>query len=461
VTRVVCAAAILAVVAGAARADARTWTVGGRSADFPLIGPAIRAAADGDTIEIRRGVYREDLVIDRRLTLRGLDRPVLIGTGMGTVVEIRAAGVEVRGLVIEGSGTGLTNMMDAGVHVMGNGNRVADNVMRRVFYGVVVIDASDNEISGNDIEGLGDLPFGRRGDGVYAFRAPGTQIVRNRIGGMRDGIYFQHAPRGVAEANLVERSRYGLHDMFSDGARIAFNTFRLSSVGATVMNSTRVTILGNRFERNRGVASVGLTVKHCDDSLVEDNLIAGNARGALIDGSFDNRFVSNRFAFNDTAVSLFSSAERNVFVSNVFDRNWSDVVITGGGSDTRWSENGRGNWWSRYRGFDFDGDGVGEAPHRPLGLFEKLEGRQAAVRLFLHSPAALALDLTAGFAPVRQAVTDPFPLSAPGTGTAREAAGQTGPTTTRRAPVAGVLALVGVATILTGGVRRRGHPCFE
>ena len=50
----------------AARAEARTWTVGGPGADFPLIAPAIAAATAGDVIRVRGGVYREDLVLDKR-----------------------------------------------------------------------------------------------------------------------------------------------------------------------------------------------------------------------------------------------------------------------------------------------------------------------------------------------------------------------------------------------------------
>jgi len=59
------------------------------------------------------------------------------------------------------------------------------------------------------------------------------------------------------------------------------------------------------------------------------------------------------------------------------------------------SFDGRGNYWSRYRGFDFDGDGIGETPHPVVGAFERLEGANAAARLFLQSPAAAGLDLAA------------------------------------------------------------------
>ena len=323
------------LVLHAARAQARTWTVGAPGADFPLIAPAIAAAAAGDNIVVRGGVYREDLILDKRLEIIGEGRPTLFGTGLGSVVTIVAPGCKLSGFSIEGSGTGGSNEMDAAVQVRSNGNRIVDNRLRRVFYGVVVADATHNEIADNDIQGFRDLAFGRRGDGIYLYRAPENFVARNHVSGERDGIYFQYAARGRAVDNVVSDSRYGLHDMFSDDAVIARNTFRDSVVGANIMNSRRIRIEGNRIMRNRGVPGIGLTLKDCDDSTVSNNRILENARGLLIDGSASNRFRDNAFRANDTAVTLFSSAEHNVFGGNAFVDNWSDVVLNGRDSGTR------------------------------------------------------------------------------------------------------------------------------
>ena len=114
--------------------------------------------------------------------------------------------------------------------------------------------------------------------------------------------------------------------MFSDDVVIARNTFADSVVGANVMNSRRIRVERNRILRNRGVPGIGLTLKDCDDSTVRENEIVGNARGLLLDGSSANTFIGNRFDSNDTAVSLFSSAEGNTFGGNQFVGNWSDVV---------------------------------------------------------------------------------------------------------------------------------------
>jgi len=390
----VCAAAILLVLISST-AHARTWTVGAAGADFPFIAPAIAAASSGDVIRVQGGVYREDLIVDKRLAIVGESSPTIFGTGLGTVVTIVAPACELNGFTIEGSGIGQTNEMDAGIQVLSNGNRIVNNVLRRVFYGIVVADARHNEIADNEIHGLRDLPFGQRGDGIYLYRAPENFIARNIVAGERDAIYFQYAPRGRAVDNTVSDSRYGLHDMFSDDTVIARNLFSDSAVGANIMNSRRIRIEGNRMQRNRGVPGVGLTLKDCDESIVRGNTVAGNSRGLLLDGSSTNRFKDNVFQDNDTAVTLFSSAERNAFGGNQFSGNWSDLVLSGRDSATTWTMDGRGNYWDRYRGFDFDGDGIGDSAHPLLGAFERVEGANPAARLFLQSPAAAGLELAA------------------------------------------------------------------
>lgn len=403
------------VLLAAPEASARVWTVGPHDADFPLIGPAIAASAPYDEIRIRKAVYREDLVVTHPLLIVAEEGAVLFGTGRGTIVSIAAAGCELRGLTIEGTGTGTTNEMDAAIRITSSGNRVVANRIRRAFYGIVVAGASDNVIERNEIAGLPSEPFGRRGDGIYLYRSPRNRIARNIITGMRDAIYLQYAPGGAVEQNIVEDSRYGLHDMFSDGTRITNNVFRRSSVGANLMNSGRLLLAGNEFSHNRGITAVGLALKDCDRSDVRSNRFVANAKAVQLDGSSNNEFSGNQFIENDIAVRLASSAESNRFSENEFSGNWSDVVESGRGNSTEWTVDGIGNRWSRYDGFDFDGDGVGEAPYSLGRPFEIVESRNPSARLFLQSPAAGALALVARLSPVSGGMVDERPLVSPAT----------------------------------------------
>ena len=410
--RLVPLVAAVALLASPLPVEGRVWIVGRGNTDFPLIAPAIAAAAEGDEIRVHSGVYREDLVIGRRISIVGDGNPVLFGTGRGTVIDVQADGCEIRGLTIDGTGVGATNQMDAAIRLSSNRNVVAGNVMRRVFYGVVVAGGADNTIADNHIEGLLDRPFGRRGDGIYVYRGPRNVIVRNRIVGQRDAIFLQYSHGDRVEANVITASRYGLHDMFSDDTVIRGNAFRQSLVGANLMNSRRLVLDHNEFAHNRGVTAVGLALKDCDASTISDNRFVRNARGLQLDGSSINTFFRNQFFQNDTAVRLQANAERNVFSRNSFQQNWSDVVESGGESSTAWSHERAGNRWSSYAGFDFDGDGIGEAAHPLLRPFERIEGANEIARLYLQSPAAGALALVArSAARPDSASADPFPIA--------------------------------------------------
>jgi nitrous oxidase accessory protein len=318
---------------------------------------------------------------------------------------------EIRGLIIDGTGVGRGNEMDAAIRVTAHRNLIVGNRIRRAFYGIVIAGGSGNVVQDNTIEGLINIPFGRRGDGIYVYRSTNNHIAGNRISAMRDAIYFQYAPGGIVERNQVSESRYGLHDMFSDGTSITNNEFRSSAVGANLMNSKGLTLRGNRFIQNRGISAIGLALKDCDGALIADNRFAGNGRGLQLDGASNNRLIGNEFLQNDVAIRIVANTESNVFSRNVFAGNWNAVVAGGRGSTNRWASGGIGNEWSGYAGFDFDGDGVGELPHPLAGPFEQVESRNPFARLFLQSPAAGALALAARLSAAPAELTDPFPIT--------------------------------------------------
>ena len=74
-------------------------------------------AAPGATIEVAAGTYAGDLVIDRPVRLVGHGRPLLVGSGAGSVVRIRAADVTIEGFDIDGRGGGDLGRDSSGIHV--------------------------------------------------------------------------------------------------------------------------------------------------------------------------------------------------------------------------------------------------------------------------------------------------------------------------------------------------------
>ncbi len=58
---------------------------------------------------------------------------------------------------------------------------------------------------------------------------------------------------------------------------------------------------------------------------------------------------------------------------------------------TDWADAEGGNYWSRYRGYDLDHDGLGDVPFSIQNVFQVLESKVPEVRFYLLSPAAEVL----------------------------------------------------------------------
>jgi nitrous oxidase accessory protein len=129
-------------------------------------------------------------------------------------------------------------------------------------------------------------------------------------------------------------------------------------------------------------------------------------------------FRGNVFAYNDVALGLMPSVRNNQFTGNSFFDNVEQVAVFGGG-DLRgngFTVDGVGNYWSDYRGYDADGNGVGDVTHKSQSLFENLMDREPRLRLFLFSPAQQAVELASRAFPVvkpRLRATDTAPLMRP------------------------------------------------
>jgi nitrous oxidase accessory protein len=357
---------------------------------FPTVTSALRAAADGDVIRVRAGVYREgELLVDRSVSLIGEGWPVLDGGGEHTVLRVTADGVRIRGFVLRGAGASHVRE-NAAIRFhevrgcVADGNRLEEN-----FFGIYLSKTTDCVVYGNVI-----VASGRReatsGNGIHLWNARGTRIERNSVRGHRDGIYVEFSRGGVLSDNRSrENLRYGLHFMFSDDNEYRDNLFRHNGAGAAVMYSKNVLMTGNRFEDNWGAAAYGLLLKEITDSRITGNRFRGNTVGIYAEGVARVSVDGNDFRRNGWAVRILSNARENRFTGNNFVDNTFDVS-----TNTRRNPNHfAGNYWSRYAGWDLDRDGTGDVGHRPVRLFSLVAERQPAAMVLLRSLFVDLLDL--------------------------------------------------------------------
>ncbi len=383
-------------------ADAVSLGVSRHGSRFRTVGEALRSARPGDTIQVSEGLYEGNLILDRTVTLEGKGKPVIRGTGADSTITVTAPACTIRGFVIEHCGSELQTE-DSGILLRSDKNRIEDNELRDILYGIYLYHSSGNEILRNTIRGRTYLESGERGAGLHLWDSPDNTIEDNTISEARDGLYIQSSPGNVLRRNRVRNLRYGLHFMFSDRNTFEDNVFAYCVAGAAIMYSRHIELRRNSFIHNRGFSSFGILFQDCERCLSEHNVIAGNATGIFMEALRDSEFRYNVIGENDVALQMFSSASGNLFSGNNFVSNLSPLQLIGRTTTTRWELNGRGNYWSDYDGYDLDHDGIGDVPHKIQNVFDYMEGNFPRLRLYLESPAAQALALTERLFPVVRA----------------------------------------------------------
>lgn len=388
-----------ALVASATRARADVLTVDPSETRFPTISAAIAAAHPGDTIQVHGGRYAGPVVIDKKLNLEGIGKPILRGAGQGSVLTVLADGCVIRGFIVEHCGDDLQNE-DSGILLKSRDNIIEENELRDILYGIYLYRSPGNMIRHNTIHGRAELEIGERGAGLHLWDSPDNTIEDNTISEARDGLYIQSCDRNIIRRNSVFNLRYGVHYMFSNWNKFEDNIFSNNIAGAAIMYSDHIEFRRNAFIHNRGFSSFGILFQECNYCFAEENFIIDNGTGIFMEALRTSTFRSNVIAENDVALQMFSSADENTFTANNFVENLSPLQLIGRSTTTRWADNGRGNFWSNYDGYDLNGDGIGDVPHKVQNVFEYMEGRYPRLRIYLNSPVAQALSMSERILPL-------------------------------------------------------------
>ena len=376
------------------------------------------AAAKGSTVRVDGGVHSGPIVIRGPLHVMGINVPVIDGGGRGSVVTIEGDDVVFEGFVVRNSGRQVTEEA-AGITVTGNRHRVANNTVRDVYFGIHLAGGVQHVVEDNRIA-PGEKHGARPGHGISVWYTKDSRLLRNHITESRDGIYLSFTEGIVAADNHVEGCRYGLHSMYSQQAEFSGNTVVSNLLGSALMNSDHLVLRNNRIEKHReGSAAYGILLKDIGALLAEGNTIVGNRVGLYAEGvpSRPDREAivrNNLIAANEVALALQSTAALTLTGNRIAD-NLTDVRPLGRqlSSSMKWSKDGRGNAWSQYRGYDANGDGVGDVPHRVEDAMDALVRKNPLTQAFLYTPAHLAIEAGARMFPLlRQAplVIDEFPL---------------------------------------------------
>lgn len=356
---------------------------------------AIQIAQPHDTILVKPGLYYGNVIIDKPLTLLGEKGAIISApTDTGDAVKLIADSCFIQGFIIRGGGHQRLND-NAGLKIYkSHYNVVRDCFFEDNLFGIYLYSSHWNLIRKVTIHGRDNEPEEDRGNGIHLHDSHNNHLDSLHIYGARDGIYFDFADSNYTSNSLIEKVRYGLHFMYSDYDLFEYNLFRHNVAGVALMYSDRgLTFRYNIFAHNVGYRAYGVLYKDVRHALSEYNLVVDNTTGLFFDMSHYNVVRYNLIAQSGVAIRYFLSSEGTVIYGNNFIDNLSNLVSSGGGVRVKWENEKEhmGNYWSNFHGYDLDGDGISDIPHRVQGIFDHLQGEYPFFRLYVYSPAAQAL----------------------------------------------------------------------
>eukprot|EP00668_Euglena_longa_P001881 GGOE01002202.1.p1 GENE.GGOE01002202.1~~GGOE01002202.1.p1 ORF type:complete len:804 (-),score=250.55 GGOE01002202.1:507-2879(-) len=297
------------------------------------ISAALLAAQDGDEVLVAGGVYRESLLIDKSVFIRGVGH-VLVEVEGTTAIAISApTGAlenifvrQLRALVSsEGGGNGKFVGVDiragkfslegcdveshSGACIAIHGPDARPTIRRCTIHdgrqaGVYVFDGGQGVIEDNDIvnnEYAGIL-LKRRGNPVLR-----RNTIRN---GKETGVFVCHESSGLLEGNDISGNQ---------------------GSGVVVKGGGCPTILRNQIHDNR---QAGIFCCDRGSGTIKENDIYGNSKaGVLVKTAGNPSLISNTIhGGKETGVYVFDGGEGCLQGNHIFENQNAGVLVTTGGN---------------------------------------------------------------------------------------------------------------------------------
>ncbi|MGC7870900.1 nitrous oxide reductase family maturation protein NosD [Desulfosporosinus sp. SYSU MS00001] len=383
---------------------------------FHDINSAIVHASPGDTIKLQKGVYQERLTINKPLNLIGEEGVVIDGGGQENIILVdNSQNVAISRLSLRNSG-GSAVTPYAGIKLV---NSKAVNISRitmsSVEYGVYLDTSNHCKLDNIVVTGKKELMPEDRGDGLGFWNSSYNQVANSHISYVRDGALFVFSPFNQVVSNRFDFLRYGLHYMYSNNNTFNRNIFSDSVAGATPMYSKNMVFTHNIFAHMPGERAYGILLKDCEQSTFTDNLILESNVGVQFDHAIGNEIKNNLIINCGVGFQVLGNSTANLFTGNSLRDNIVQVATDYGALPNTWTEDGKGNYWSDYVGYDFLDRGIGERPYASINYLAQAIFNQPVLQLFADSPGLQAVARGLQLFPLWNfpSITDENPLMHP------------------------------------------------
>jgi len=252
--------------------DGTTWT--NKSYSFTTqtrlgstIQEAIDAAAVGGTVFVYAGIYSENIIINKTITLVGenVSNTTIDGSGTGDVVYITADDVVLKNFTINNSGTNDAPNFDSGIDVRNGsnvhieGNNISDNNFGLFAKNATSLNATFNYFDSNSE------------DGIKLYACNSTEIFNNSIS--------SNLATGI---NITENSTESVVSRNNISSNID------NGIGIYKGSSNNVIYLNNISDNRNGIYLQHDIPNNCENNLIYNNNFFSNIHQGRDDEDLSN-----------------------------------------------------------------------------------------------------------------------------------------------------------------------------
>jgi parallel beta-helix repeat protein len=324
--------------------DGKIIQVGKTNQEFHSIQDAIDNASSDDKIIVYNGTYDESIDIYKKISIQGIDFPVVTTSESDDIISLTADLCRIAGLkIINGE-----DKSYSGINIESDGNRIENNIIKN-----------------------------NKGNGIYIFHSKDTVIINNSL--INDSISIVGKKNDWQSTTIVNTSVNHYPVVFYKNKKnISISYEDLGQI--ILVNCENCTIHHNRIvQGDQGITigysgsnwihhntflsnEKGFRLQYSDNNTVESNHFEGNEYGLYITHSFGNIIRNNTFLMNkEYGCWLCCNSNDNVIYRNRFLSNGNAAYDI---FENDWFYHGVGNYWDDYTGVDKNNDGIGDSSYQ-------------------------------------------------------------------------------------------------